>query len=97
MNRMKMGWLIKDFLKCSELKWQFEQIFQDDQKPIDQYEAKFLISEAKYVRDKYLKANDEWTHYYMISGQDGLESQALAKKELRQINKFLQKWDRPNV
>ena len=96
MKLTKKAHLIKDFLKCDELKWQFEQIFQDDQKPIDQYEVEFLISEARYVRDKYLKPNDEWTHYYMISGQDGGESQALAKKELQQINKFLQKWGKAN-
>jgi hypothetical protein len=92
-----MRYLIKDFLKCDELKWQFQQILQDEQKPIESYEAEFLINEAKYVRDKYLNSEDQWTHYYMISGQDGLESQAIAKKELRQINKFLQKWDKQNV
>ena len=87
-----MRQIVKDLLACDELRWQFTEIIGvDDKKQPEDYTDEEIIAEAKYVKAKYTDGSQNWTHYEMLHGEDP-EDREKAKRELKEIEKFLKKY-----
>jgi len=84
--------IVKDLLKCDELRYQFEDVICiDDSKEVWEYTDQEIIEETKYVKTKY-EAGNGWTHYDEIIGKWNKDDIKVARKEYNQIKRFLKKW-----
>lgn len=89
--------IVRDASKVSELRYQlWEVISVDDNCEVDDYSDWDIVSEAMFVQNKYLDQGDCWIHREMLEGKHGEEEQKIAKRELRELNRFLKKW-KPTV
>ena len=84
-----MRQIIKDADNCDVLRYSLEIIASDDQKNIEDYTDQEIINEALYVKDKY--TDGTWFEYQYLLGEHGKEEQKFAKKEYKDIMKFLLK------
>lgn len=83
--------IVKDLDMCDELLNHFyEVISKDDGIEVWEYSDEEIIMEAEYVKSRY--EDQTWSWGYALAGHEGRESQKMAQKEYKEINKYLKKW-----
>ncbi len=89
--------IVRDAMKVSELWYQLSEVIAiDDDCEVDDYTDWDIVSEAMFVQNKYLDQSDCWIHREALEGKHGEEDRKGARRELRQLNRFLKKW-KPTV
>lgn len=82
---------VRDALKCDRLKDQlYNVICVDDDCEPDDYSDWQLVSEATYMRSLYFEGGTVSNMEYR--GDEGEDIQRAAKREVRQLNRFIKKW-----
>ena len=85
--------IIKDMCKVDELIHSFRTVLcLDDNKELEDYSNEEILSEARYILETYF----EYGHinYFMLVGENGKEEKAIANKEVKQLRKFINKWEK---
>lgn len=82
----------KQAMKIDELAYTLNNISSDDKKPISEYTAAELVSEAQYVLQLFV--NSAWGHinHEALSGYEGEDQQKWAQKQVRQLKTFIKKY-----
>jgi len=81
--------IVTDALKADELSHSLDNISSDDNCEIEDYTDAELVAEAKWVLSCYSEPGH--IHCQMLTGDDGPESQKTARREKRQLQRFLKK------
>ena len=83
--------IVTDALKVDELSYSLDNISHDDKCEIEDYTDTELIAEAKYVLSCYSEPGH--IHNWMMIGDCGPEDQKTARREKRQLQRFIKKYD----
>ena len=82
---------VREALKCDRLQDQlYNVICVDDDCEPDEYSDWQLVSEAMYMRSLYFEGGTVSHQEYR--GDDGPEIKRQARKEVRQLTRFIDKW-----
>jgi len=82
---------VRDALKCDRLQDQLLNVICcDDGCEPDEYSDRQLVSEAMYMRSLYFEYGTVSNQEY--HGEDGPEAKKQARKEVRQLTRFIDKW-----
>jgi len=82
---------VRDALKCERLNDQLLNVICiDDNCTPDEYSDWQLVSEAVYMRSLYFESGTLSNREYC--GEEGKELQRDAKREVRQLDRFIKKW-----
>jgi len=82
---------VQDALKCDRLNDQlYNVICVDDDCEPDEYSDWQLVSEATYMRSLYFEGGTVSNMEY--NGEEGLAVKKQARKEVRQLTRFINKW-----
>lgn len=73
-----------------ELQVSLENISTDDKKAITDYTQTEMVNEAKWVLNNFLSYG--CSLHEMLDGTEGKETQRDAKKQVKQLQKFIKKW-----
>ena len=83
--------IVADALKCEELAYSLVEVCSvDDNCEVDDYSDLDILSEAIYVRDKFMPGNG-FIHYDDLTDDDP-ETRKIAKRQLAQVQRFIKKW-----
>ena len=82
---------VRDALKCERLRYQlYDVLCVDDNCEPDDYSDWQLVSEATYMRSLYFESGT--VSAMELRGDDGKEIQKDARREVRQLDRFIKKW-----
>lgn len=85
--------ILKDAFKSDELQQHLTDVIAvDDKCEVGDLSDKLIFSEAKYVLDKFI-GNTGFEQADDYSGDNGLEQQKWARKNVAAIRKFLKKYE----
>mgnify|MGYP001029647830 CR=1 FL=1 len=91
MSKPKRRECVRDALKCDRLKDQLLNVIcVDDKCEPDDYSDRDLVSEAMYMLSLYFE-NGTLSRYEYL-GEEGPEAKKQARKEVRQLKRFISKW-----
>lgn len=82
--------LVKHALRCDELAHALETIGEDDGKKPEDYTDLEILGEAHYRLELYYEGGT--CHSDMLNGNAGKEDQKIARREVRQLKRFIEKW-----
>ena len=82
--------IVTDALKANELAWSLGNISSDDGCKIEDYPDAELVAEAKWVLSTFSESGHDNCQY--LKGDGGAESLKTARREKRQIQRFLEKY-----
>jgi len=82
--------ILKDALRIHELKTDLENISADDGKKIEDYSAKEIYSEAKYILEIFFESGTMDNDAYI--GEHGPEEQKAAKDSVKKLQALIKKY-----
>ena len=85
--------IIKDMWKVDELIISFRNVLcLDDNKELEDYSNEEILYEANYILECYYESGHN--NNFMLIGEYGKEEKATANKEVKQLRKFINKWEK---
>lgn len=84
--------LITAAIKIEELRYNLDNISNDDDKALEDYTIAEILAEAAYVLDLFVNPAQGHINYEALSGDEGPEQRVWARGQVRKLKAFIKKF-----
>lgn len=84
--------IVQSAMAIDELAYTLDNISTDDKMPVESYTDEQIVKEARYVLDLFINSAQGHINHEALSGDEGPQQQAWARKQVRMLKSFIKKF-----